>query len=331
MLGDLIRKYNLFAPERPIQPESSFRLVPPKSMEDFSAPYLDRLVQHIQAFPRRTEPNWLQRIGAILAGMSAGYREGPIQGLEAYRSYAELPYKRALEDWSTKLSPLYQAAQLESQNLGHDARYQSALAKAIADLNSRLYAADQTLRGRMYTADQQLAGTQARTAGQIESAKIGAEAEKYGADQRLKGMREIAGSRVRSAEIGASADRYRADKMVDAAKVRQPIDRANAAFENVRDQQALRALASKYPDIIKLQPNGKYVAVAPTSGLFPTGTSSEKYNQRYRELLADLEKMKSNLKAEDFVDFEVGSDLYRIPTSEVEEFLRYYPNARRIK
>lgn len=331
MLGNLIRKHNLFAPDRPIQPESSFRLTPPTPQRDeFSSPYLERLVQHIQAFPQRTEPNWLQRIGAMLAGMSAGYREGPLQALEAYRGYSELPYKRALEDWSTKLAPLYQAAQLESQNLGHDARYQSALAKAITDLNSRLYAADQALRGRMYSADQQLAGAQTRTAGQIEAAKIGAEADKYGADQRLQGMQAIAGSRVKSAEIGAAADRYRADKMVDAAQIRQAVGRVNAAFENVRDQQALRELAAKYPDIIRLQPNGKYVAVAPTSGLLPTGTSSAKYNQRYRELLADLDKMKSS-PSENFIEFEVGSDLYRIPADEVAEFLRYYPNARRIK
>jgi hypothetical protein len=76
-------------------------------------------LKHIAGMPNREDyaPNTLQKIGAVLAGVSGGLRGDVAGGIQNARAIADYPYMRAFEDWGAKGKGLSAAAELESEQM----------------------------------------------------------------------------------------------------------------------------------------------------------------------------------------------------------------------
>lgn len=81
-----------------------------------------------QPIPSRYDfaPSKLDRLGAILSGVSAGITQGGPAGMEAGQSALERPYRTALQDYSLRGGQLGEAARAEES--AADTRFKNALA-----------------------------------------------------------------------------------------------------------------------------------------------------------------------------------------------------------
>src|SRR3972149_10028808 len=100
-------------PELPI-----IRQYRPTASEDYR--------QLLSEVPERESPGLLRKILAGAAGASSGYFEGAAKGIETGTNIMEEPYRRKLQDYSTRVGIAQRAAQ-EEQRIAEEGRQQQEL------------------------------------------------------------------------------------------------------------------------------------------------------------------------------------------------------------
>lgn len=297
------------------------RMVP-----EFNNPILDQYNQHVQNIPVRQDyaPSKLRRIGAALAGLSAGWRGGPVEGITASEGFNEIPYQRALQDWSVRGKGLQDAAGLETRNIQNEntalrnyLNYNLGNRRVDATVSRNEVLKDQgQQRLEILKRNSDTAATRIQQLSngewikgpvlddgsgmiiinnktgekKIIDADLAGDAEKF--KRELEGKLKVAG-------VYAGAQNYRTNvqgaNAAEANRIRElnTGGQTSVAGENLRNQQQLQDMASKNPGWmnkwIKQRPTGQLYISPPSA--FENDVDPEEledYNRFYGEYQARI-------------------------------------------